>query len=230
MDGSRATAGTLRLAVLLAVAGGYLDAFTFIGHGGVFANAQTGNVVLLGVAAGRGDWLGSLRHILPIVAFVAGVATAETVGHPGVERWLRRPARVAIAVEIVVLAVVGALPASFGSTAIVLAVAYVAALQNSTFGKLRDWSVNTTMTTGNLRTTVQATYRAVFRSPASAEQAGAFGSICLAFLVGAGVGSVLTGWLGNRAAWGAMLLLVAGLLMFVLDERGKIGGGATAAG
>jgi uncharacterized membrane protein YoaK (UPF0700 family) len=62
---SRSSGGTIRLAALLAIAGGFLDAFTYIAHGGVFANAQTGNVVLLGVFAARGDWLGAVRHVLP---------------------------------------------------------------------------------------------------------------------------------------------------------------------
>jgi uncharacterized protein DUF1275 len=38
---------TLPTGLLLAGAGGFLDAYTFIGRGGVFANAQTGNIVLL---------------------------------------------------------------------------------------------------------------------------------------------------------------------------------------
>src|ERR1700746_2262793 len=54
---SRASGGTVRLAALLTIAGGFLDAFTYIAHGGGFANAQTGNVVLLGVYAASGDWL-----------------------------------------------------------------------------------------------------------------------------------------------------------------------------
>ena len=32
--------------VLLAIAGGYLDVYTYICRGGVFANAQTGNIVV----------------------------------------------------------------------------------------------------------------------------------------------------------------------------------------
>jgi uncharacterized protein DUF1275 len=42
---------TLPTGLLLAGAGGFLDAYTFVGRGGVFANAQTGNIVLLGVEA-----------------------------------------------------------------------------------------------------------------------------------------------------------------------------------
>jgi len=128
--------GTVRLAALLAIAGGFLDAFTYIAHGGVFASAQTGNVVLLGVLATGGDWLGAVRHVLPIVAFFIGVGIAEKVGDPPVGRRLERPQRFALVLEIAVLAVVGALPTSFSNTVVILAVAFVAALQSTIFGKL----------------------------------------------------------------------------------------------
>jgi hypothetical protein len=41
---------------VLAGVGGFLDAYTFVGYGGVFANAQTGNIVLLGVDCQAGHW------------------------------------------------------------------------------------------------------------------------------------------------------------------------------
>ncbi len=75
----RVTTGSLRLAVLLSLTGGFLDAFTFLHHGGVFATAQTGNIVLIGVQAARGEWSAALRHVPALLAFVAGVATAETM-------------------------------------------------------------------------------------------------------------------------------------------------------
>jgi uncharacterized membrane protein YoaK (UPF0700 family) len=221
------TAGTLRLATLLALVGGFLDAFTYVGHGGVFANAQSGNVVLLGVFAARGHWADAVRHIPPLLAFAAGVATAETMRHPRVAPLVRWPHRAALIAEIVVLAVVGALPNWFNSTAIVLLVAYVAAVQNSTFGTLRSWSVNTTMTTGNLRTAVRAAYRTAFLREEDrakqAEQARSFGAICLAFLVGAGLGALATGHWDNKAVWAVDILLLAGLLMFEIDERRAVG-------
>ena len=43
--------GLLRIACLFAVVGGYLDAYSYLAHGHVFANAQTGNVVFLAVEA-----------------------------------------------------------------------------------------------------------------------------------------------------------------------------------
>ena len=225
----RRTAGTMRLAALLALAGGFLDAFTYVAHGGVFANAQTANVVLFAVFAAGGRWADAVRHLYPIVAFVIGVGIAETVHHPRVADRLWRPRRVALGVEIAVLAVVGALPGSFSNTVVVLAVAFVAALQSTTFGELGEWSVSTTMTTGNLRTATSATYRAlVHRDPAATPKAIAFGGVCLAFVLGAALGALLSRLFHEHAAWVACALLSAGLLMFVLDERPSSRGAARA--
>jgi uncharacterized membrane protein YoaK (UPF0700 family) len=93
--------------LLLAGVGGFLDAYTFVGYGGVFANAQTGNIVLLGVDAQAGHWQEALLHIPPIVAFMLGVALAETLAQPAVRRIVRRPTRWVLIAEIVVLAAVG---------------------------------------------------------------------------------------------------------------------------
>jgi hypothetical protein len=84
---------TLPTGMLLAGVGGFLDAYTFVGRGGVFANAQTGNIVLLAVAAGERQWPTALLHVPPILAFMLGVAVAETLARPAARRIVRRPAR-----------------------------------------------------------------------------------------------------------------------------------------
>ena len=43
------TSTSLRFALLLTCASGFLDSYTFLARGGVFANAQTGNVIFLGL-------------------------------------------------------------------------------------------------------------------------------------------------------------------------------------
>jgi uncharacterized membrane protein YoaK (UPF0700 family) len=39
------TSATLQFAVLLTLANGFLDSYTYLARGGVFANVQTGNVI-----------------------------------------------------------------------------------------------------------------------------------------------------------------------------------------
>src|SRR6187200_3506761 len=74
---------TVQISLLLAFAGGYLDAYTWIVHG-VMANAQTANLVLLWVYGSIGDWTKALHFVPPIVAFAVGIVVAS---------WLRRAAR-----------------------------------------------------------------------------------------------------------------------------------------
>ncbi|MDT7647181.1 MAG: hypothetical protein QOC75_4181, partial [Pseudonocardiales bacterium] len=40
------TATSRRVGALLVTSNGFVDAYTYLAHGGVFANAQTGNVIL----------------------------------------------------------------------------------------------------------------------------------------------------------------------------------------
>ncbi|HIS41615.1 MAG TPA: DUF1275 domain-containing protein, partial [Candidatus Limiplasma pullicola] len=77
---------SLLLGALLAVAGGFFDAYTYICRGGVFANAQTGNIVLLGLKLAEREWLRALTYLLPILAFALGVVLAEVIKQYGKAR------------------------------------------------------------------------------------------------------------------------------------------------
>ena len=70
---------TFLMGTLLALTGGFLDAYTYISRGGVFANAQTGNIVLLGLNMASGQWSRVLYYLVPIIAFVLGIFLAESI-------------------------------------------------------------------------------------------------------------------------------------------------------
>ena len=55
--------------ILLAFTGGFLDAYTYILRGNVFANAQTGNIVLLGINIANGNISKVIYYFVPILAF-----------------------------------------------------------------------------------------------------------------------------------------------------------------
>ncbi len=64
---------TFHAAVFVTLSGGFQDAYTYICRGQVFANAQTGNIVLLSAALLRGDWAVCLRYAIPLLSFVFAV-------------------------------------------------------------------------------------------------------------------------------------------------------------
>ncbi len=76
---------------MLAAAGGFLDGFTYVGHGHVFANAMTGNVVLLGIDFISGSREAAFRHLPPILAFLVGVSVAKAIQLPRMRRRLHDP-------------------------------------------------------------------------------------------------------------------------------------------
>ena len=206
--------------MLLAGVGGFLDAYTFVGRSGVFANAQTGNIVLLAVAAGERQWAAALLHVPPILAFMLGVAVAETLARPAARRIVRRPARFVLGAEIAVLITVGALPRQVPDQVVTAAIAFTSALQVSTFRSLQGIDYSTTLTTSNLRTLAAKAY--LWRADhdvTAGRQAARISAVVASFGAGAGVGALCTHALGPRAAWVAAAILVLVLAAIVIETE-----------
>ncbi|MCZ4276352.1 YoaK family protein [Rhodococcoides yunnanense] len=213
------TSESVRLGVLLAVVGGFLDAYTFMTRDGVFANAQTANVVLFGIDLVQGDWRSALGYVPPLVAFTLGVFTAEAVSRPAVARIVRRPVRAVLVIEIMVLAIVGFVPTSVPNPVVTIAISFVAALQVTTFRVLVDQAFSTTMTTGNLRSLSQAAFHRIADGDrAAGVRALNFGFVIAGFLCGAILGSQMVRVLDTGAAWVAAGMLVVALALFMFDE------------
>ena len=70
---------SLTLAVFLTLAGGFQDAYSYNCRGQVFANAQTGDIVLLGQNLATGHPGRALHYLFPLLAFMLGVYLAELV-------------------------------------------------------------------------------------------------------------------------------------------------------
>ena len=124
MPSIRTRPESLPLGLLLAAVGGFLDAFTFVGYGGVFANAQTGNIVLTGIETGEQHWRAALLHVPPILAFLLGVTVAEWLGRPAAHRIVKRPTRLALGAEILVLGVAGLVPSWVPDQVVTAAIAF----------------------------------------------------------------------------------------------------------
>ena len=68
---------TLPVGLLLALAGGLLDGYSYLNRGQVFATAETGNIVLMGINLAQGQLAQALHYLFPILAFALGVLAAE---------------------------------------------------------------------------------------------------------------------------------------------------------
>lgn len=97
-------------AAFLSVSGGLQDAYTYIFRGKVFANAQTGNIVLLSQSIIDKDFVRAIHYLVPLLFFALGIAIAECI-HVRFQRiqhihWRQ----LVLVLEILLLLVVGFLP------------------------------------------------------------------------------------------------------------------------
>ncbi|GAA3047835.1 hypothetical protein GCM10010464_10070 [Pseudonocardia yunnanensis] len=98
-------------------------------------------------------------------------------------------------------------------------------MQTSTFRELRDWPYSSVMTTGNLRSFVDATVAWLsLRDRAEARKLTHFGTVCAAFFGGALLGGTCTTAWGNHTAWLAAALIGAAVLLLGFNARSTAAG------
>ncbi|NYF78504.1 YoaK family protein [Granulicella arctica] len=200
------TSEPLIAALLLATTGGMLDAFVYLNHGHVFANAMTGNVVLLGISIITRHGFQAIRHVIPLIAFLAGVTSSKLLR----SRLGRRAGLAGLGLEFVALAAASFLPASFPQMAFTALIAFVASYQITSFRHVGTFPYNSTFVTGNLRMMIEGLYEST--SPATRHDGFAkardLGLICLCFFLGALFAAWLAPRFGNHTLWFTLPLLL----------------------
>ena len=137
-------------AAFLSVSGGLQDAYTYIFRGKVFANAQTGNIVLLSQSIIDKDFGRAIHYLVPLLFFALGIAIAECI-HVKFQRiqhihWRQ----LVLVLEILLLLVVGFLPARLNLLANAM-VSFSCAMQVQSFRKVNGYAFASTMCIGNIR-------------------------------------------------------------------------------
>lgn len=204
-----ATHEMMHIGVLLAFVGGFLDAYTYILHGGVFANAQTGNVVLLGIHLFQGNLMKVLLYLLPIIAFSLGILTSEFFRRKQKILRIIPWRRSIILFEAIILLGIYFLPDSLPNVIINAIISYVAALQMNSFRRVLDLPYATTMVTGNLRSSMELVSRYLFdRDKEGLEKALRYFTVIFCFFCGAGIGAICSQYFDKSAILCCVIILL----------------------
>jgi uncharacterized membrane protein YoaK (UPF0700 family) len=219
----RSLSGMFAIASLFAIVGGFLDAYSYLARGHVFANAQTGNVVLLGVRAAAGNWTSACKTLPPILAFMCGVAVARLLRVRAQEQTLRSTL-ICQALELIVLLVLGFFGRFVPDFCAVLLIAFSAALQNTSFSNIGPWHFNSAMTTSNLRNAVSGWVQLSLseKDPKLPGQAIVGSLILLCFAAGALLGGVCTLRLPAYPLLPAVVLAAAGTLLTMREREQRL--------
>lgn len=206
-------------AAFLSISGGLQDAYTYISRGKVFANAQTGNIVLLSQHIFTGDFHSMLHYLVPVVFFAFGIAAAELIRQHFQKAQRIHWRQLVLIIEILLLFLVGFLPERINLIANAM-VSFSCAMQVQAFRKVNSFAFASTMCIGNIRSGMESlcAYRKTHNKETLYKASHYFGVIFL-FAFGAGLGSRFIALFGLRTIWvSCLLLLVSFLLMFIKQE------------
>ena len=214
---------SILLVTLLTLTGGFMDAYSYLIRGGTFANAETGNIVLMGLSLAEGKWMRALYYLVPVVAFALGIFAAERIRervgeNPGIH-WKEG----VLWAEILLLFLAGFLPQEYNAVVNSM-IAVSCAMQVEAFRKIRGKAFATTMCTGNLRSGTELLCSGDYRHDAKKRKEGLhYYWIDLVFAGGAALGVFVCRAFGERAIWfGCITLLFSILFIRYQKQRAQV--------
>lgn len=178
---------------LIAVAG-FWGAYTYLLRGNVFYNAQTGNVVLMGLALGSAEWAKAGYYLVPISAYILGAFVSELM-----------------LIEMIAVLGLGFLPETAPVQICQVVINFVASMQYNTFRQAEGVPVATTFATNHIRQIgVGLAKELRHRHSADKSHRRKLARHCgmlFFFILGAVTGTVFCHLLVGRAIWLTMIPL-----------------------
>lgn len=210
---------SMPLAIFLTLAGGFQDAYSYNCRGRVFANAQTGNIVLLGQNLAQGHWRAAFHYFIPLCAFLLGVYITERVHHRFRANEKIHWRQVILLIESLLLVVTGFLPQTLNISANAL-MSFACAMQVNSFRKFHGLPCATTMCIGNIRSATEMLCRYhITKDKTLRRKSIHYYFVILIFAIGATAGALITSVLGSPAIWTAACLLLAGFVLMFMKEQ-----------
>ena len=201
--------------VLTGVAG-FFGAFTYLLRGNIFCNAQTGNIVLMGMALGAGQWQEALYYLIPISAYTAGAFLSELLPNPVKHHLQIRWDTLLIAIEMAVVLFLGFLPESAPVQISQIAINFIASMQYNTFRQAEGIPMATTFCTNHVRQVGVAAAKVLRKKDSAAAARGLLHAGMLAcFLLGGTVLAAFCNTLGAKTIWVALIPMLTLLFRLV---------------
>lgn len=218
MNRAKQVSESVEIGILLAVAGGMMDAYSYILRDKVFANAQTGNILLFGISVYEKNMHTALRYLFPVLAFTMGIMAADIVRMK--KKSFIHWRQVAVCIEAVILVGVGFIPMNMNLLANCLT-SMACGIQVESFRKIHGNVMATTMCIGNLRSATQniCDYFKTGRIACFKKSMFYYG-IIIFFVIGAVFENILIDYAGRYSICvSAVFLLIAFAVMFSDREK-----------
>lgn len=210
---------SFRLGAILAMSGGFMDAYSYMCRGKVFANAQTGNMLLLGISLAEHHMETALHYLFPVIAFAAGILLADFVRLRYAKKSRLHWRQMTVLAEAAVLAGVAFIPLRMNLLANSLT-SLACGIQVESFRKIHGNGIATTMCIGNMRSATQNIAEFIHTGKREYGERGLlYIGINLCFVLGAVIGNWYVKLSGQRAIFVCSICLMAAFFMMFAEKN-----------
>lgn len=212
----------LFFALLLTFVCGFFDAYTFVNYNGQFANAQTANIIFIGMELANSNYRDALRYVPPVIAFIIGVLFNEFIMNKFKAIPIARYVNLSLLLQTFLLVFAYFVPKIWFVNLVPLVISFVCAMQFDSFRSVNKVQFASIFCTGNLRSATEHFFRYFYRKEKeSMEKFIMYTSLLLAFIGGVISGGVLSKWVGHHALLLAIIVFGINLLGASLHEKNR---------
>ena len=213
----------LMFCLLLTAVGGFFDAYTFVNCGGIFANAQTGNLIFVGIDLIEGNFSEVLHYSIPILSFVIGVLVSKFIETKYKELSIFKHIYMLLLTQIVALVIISIKHKYFGVDIRPIVISFICAIQFDGFRKVNNLVFASVFCTGNLRSMSEHLYKYfILKKKESKMPFLIYSSVITVFLLGVILGAAMSKYFLHKAIIVPIFIICINLI-FVTVINNKFG-------
>ena len=211
---------TFLVLIFITLAGGFQDAYSYLMRGKVFANAQTGNIVLLFKNVVDLNFKGAVAYLIPVLSFAFGIYVAVRF-EDAIEKKILHWRQYIVAFEIIIMILVSFIPENLNNLANAL-LSFSCAMQVYAFKKIYGLSFATTMCIGNLRSATEnlSKYH-ITKNRTYLENSKKYYTVIFIFGMGAALGYISSDFFGLKSILLAASLLTISFIILFFEDRDR---------
>lgn len=209
---------SLRLGTILMLTGGFMDAYSYLMRGNVFATAETGNIVLLGINLAQKNWSRAGHYLIPITSYAVGIFVAEWIKKRMGEKRKMHWKEGILWLELFLAFLAGWIPQG-GNDLVNCMIGFSCAMQVEAFRKMHGMGFATTMCTGNLRSGTEFLSVGLLEKSGEKTRAGlSYYWIDFVFVIGAAISTLMCRLFAEKAIWFCVATLFIAI-MFIRYQK-----------
>lgn len=209
----------LLITLFLTFIGGFLDAYTYLLYDKIFANTQTGNIILFTINLVDGNIKNAFYRFLPIVAFCIGIFVAQYNIYKFSED--KKYVKITLCINAIITIFIGVGIFKEHYIVITCLVSFICSTMIGVFKKSEGHAFAPVMCTGNLRSLMEFLFSyLVYKEKSHKKICLKYFNIILTFCFGVGFGIICVNYLRHYAIFICSLIFI--VIYILIDKKIKL--------